>query len=56
MQANVENFNCRQAIFEIHNLFEEGRMQMEVTPDNYTSWKKELQKAMKAWDSNYIKH
>ena len=56
MQANVENFNCRQAIFEIHNLFEEGRMQMELTPDNYQSWKKDLLKAMKSWDSNYMKH
>ena len=54
--ANVENFNCRQALFEIHNLFDEGRMSMEVSPDNYLQWKKDLAKAFKAWDSNYNKH
>lgn len=35
MSANVENFNCRQALFDISSFFDDGRMEMEVTPDGY---------------------
>ena len=42
MQANVENSNCREALFNIHKAFEEGILQMECTFENYTTWKKDL--------------
>ena len=54
--ANVENFTCRQTLFELCNFFDAGRMEMDVTPDNYNSWKKDLQKTCKAWDACYNKH
>ena len=35
MEANVGCFKCREALFGIHGLFEDGRIAMEVTPENY---------------------
>lgn len=56
MPANVENFNCRSALFEIHGAFEENKLSMDLTPENFQTWKKELQKAIKSWDGCYNKH
>ena len=35
MPANVENFNCRSALFEIHQAFEENKLSMDLTPENF---------------------
>lgn len=56
MSSNVENFVCRSALFEVASLFTDDRLSMECQPDTYLQWKKELQKACKAWDQSYVKH
>ena len=54
--ANVENFTCRQALFDLTNFFDQGRLEMECTPETLSTWKKDLIKAGKSWDAAYNKH
>lgn len=56
MQSNVGNYECRSALFEVASLFTDDRLSMECQYDTYTQWKKDLVKACKEWEKNYVKH
>lgn len=51
--CNNNMYNCRNAMFELHNLFDRSVLEMKMNMDEYQGWKKELQKACKAWDGAY---
>jgi hypothetical protein len=55
-QANVANYDCRNALFDISNLFQAVTLEDSCTPEGYLGWKKELQKFLKDWEKNYVKH
>lgn len=41
-EATNNNFNCRSALFEIYNLFDDSTFDMRVNPEDYQGWKKDL--------------
>ena len=54
--AMVDTWNCKEALVDIYNMVEKNNMDMNCVPDNYQSWKKDLLKLCKTWDSAYMKH
>jgi hypothetical protein len=54
--ANVDCFNCKDAVINISNFMDPMRMEGELTFETFTSWKKELIKYCKDWDKLYVKH
>ncbi len=53
--TQVELWNCKQAIYEIVNEIDLGRMDM-LEQTNYLSWRKELVSKLKDYDKLYLKH
>lgn len=54
--TQVEMWNCKSKLVEIFNYLDPGMMDMQLQPDTYVSWKKELIKLLKEWDKLYTKH
>mgnify|MGYP001211618623 CR=1 FL=1 len=54
--AMVDMWNCKEAICEIYNYLDDGTMEMNLTFETFTSWKKDLIKFCKEWDKLYVKH
>jgi hypothetical protein len=43
-------------LVEVYNTIEVGMMEMQVTPDTYVTWKKDLIKKLKEFDKMYGTH
>ena len=54
--AMVDTWNCKEALVDIYNILDKNNMDMNCGPENYTTWKKDLLKLCKTWDSAYMKH
>lgn len=54
--TQVEMWNCKSKLVELFNYLDPGMMDMQLNPDSYVSWKKELIKMLKEWDKLYTKH
>jgi hypothetical protein len=54
--AMVDTWNCKEALVDIYNILDKNNMDMNCGPENYASWKKDLLKLCKTWDSAYMKH
>lgn len=48
--ANVANYDCRNALFDLFDLFTEVKLDLECTHENYLDWKKALVKVLKDWE------
>jgi hypothetical protein len=54
--AMVDMWNCKESLVEIYNYLDDGTMEMNLTFETFTSWKKDLIKFCKEWDKLYVKH
>jgi hypothetical protein len=54
--TQVEMWNCKTKIVDIFIYLDPEMMEMQVKPDTYVSWKKELVKHLKEFDKLYTKH
>ena len=54
--ANQDCFNSKEGIVNITGMLDPMRMEGELTPENLSSWKKELIKFCKEFDKSYVKH
>jgi hypothetical protein len=54
--AMVDTWNCKEALVGIYDYLDPEMMNMNCTSDNYTSWKKDLLKICKTWDTCYNNH
>ena len=52
-ESNVNNFTCRDNLFQVYYLFDDSTFDMRVNQDDYQGWKKDLQKSCKTWDGSY---
>ena len=54
--ANVANYDCRNAMFDLCDFFSAVNLEHNCTHENYLDWKKGVVKAMKDWEKQYVKH
>jgi hypothetical protein len=54
--ANVDHFNCKSALIKISSTCDPSIMEMTLTFETFSSWKKDLIKDCKDWDKLYLKH
>lgn len=54
--TQVEIWNCKSKIVEIFNYTDPSMMEMNLTHENYITWKKDLIKLLKEFDKLYVKH
>lgn len=54
--AIVDIYGCKLCIFEITTLLDEKNMEVTCSSENWTSFRKDLIKALKDWDGKYLKH
>jgi hypothetical protein len=54
--AQNDMWGCKEALTEFYNFLDDGAMEMNLTFETYTSWKKDLIKVLKEWDKLYVKH
>ena len=54
--AMVDMWGSREALVFIYDYIDPQRMEMELSFETYTSWRKDLIKACKDWDRIYLKH
>ena len=54
--AQVDLWNSKESLVEIHDYTDPETISMNLTPDSLGSWKKDLAKLCKEWDKNYVKH
>lgn len=54
--TQVEIWNCKSAVVEIWNHFDQGLFEMKCTVEEYITWRKDLIKMLKELDKLYIKH
>lgn len=52
----VDTFNCKSAMVDIYNYLDGETVEMNRTPENLATWKKEFIKILKEWDKAYVKH
>jgi hypothetical protein len=54
--SQVEIWNCKTAINEIYTALDPSMFDMQLTPENYITFKKELISKLKNFDKMYTKH
>ena len=54
--ANVDWYNCKEAIVEIFNMLDPQMMEVELDFNEMNNWRKKLISKLKAWDKIYLKH
>lgn len=54
--TQVEIWNCKQMLYDIYQTLDMSMWEINVTPDTYLQWKKDLIKLLKEFDKLYVKH
>lgn len=54
--AKQEHYVCKGYLVDIQLMLSDDMIEMNLSFENYTSWKKELIAALKKWDKHYKLH
>jgi len=54
--ATVDIYGCKSCITDIVTMLDDKNMEVTCSSDNWTSFRKDLIKALKDWDGKYLKH